>query len=92
MLSGISFEISSFWNRPSLKTLGIYDTIWLSRMRLGPFSKGRISKRVPPDFAVSPYFEVCVSEPLGVAHLFVEPQNMGTPPGHTIDTALRKGS
>jgi hypothetical protein len=55
-------------------------------MRARPFSKGRISKRVPPDFAVSPYFEICVSEPLGVAHRFVKAQNMGTPPSHAIDT------
>ena len=53
--------------------------------------KGRILKEVPPDFAVVQYFEVCVCEQLGVSHHFVEPQNVGPPPPHSIDTALRKG-
>jgi hypothetical protein len=43
-------------------------------------------------FAVPQFFEVCVSEPLGVSHHFVKPQKTGAPPAHTIDTALRKGA
>jgi hypothetical protein len=62
------------------------------RMRLRPFSKGRISKKIPPDLAVPQYCEVCVPEPLGVSHHFLKPQNIGAPPPHTIDTVLRKGA
>ena len=60
-------------------------------MRPGLFLKGRILKEIPPNFAVALYFEVCASEPLGVSHHSVKPQNIGPPPAHTIDTALRKG-
>jgi hypothetical protein len=60
--------------------------------RLRPFSQGRISKKVPPGRAVTPYFEVCARVPLGVSRHFVKPQNMGSPPSNTVDAALRKGA
>jgi hypothetical protein len=63
-----------------------------SRTRLRPFSQNRISKEIPPGTAVTPYFEVCTSVPLGVSRHFVKPQNMGSPPSHTVDAALRKGA
>jgi hypothetical protein len=44
----------------------------------------------PEDFAVTQYLEVCVCEAFGVSHHFVKPQNIGVPPHHTVDTALRK--
>ncbi len=74
-------------------------------MRLWPFSKGRISKKIPPHLAVPPYFEVparhrsrsgeaggCASEHLGVSPLFVKPQDMGAPPSHTVDADLPPAS
>jgi hypothetical protein len=61
-------------------------------MRLRLFSKGRISKEIPPDIALPQYFEVCAFEPQGVSHHFVKPQNIGAAPSHTIDAALRKGA
>lgn len=61
-------------------------------MRQRPFSKGRISKRIPPDFAVPQSFEVCALEPMGISHHLLKPQNIGAPPTHTVDTALRKGA
>jgi hypothetical protein len=60
-------------------------------MSLRPFLKGRISKKIPLDFAVAQYFGVCVNELLGVSRHFVKPQNIGAPPSHIVDTALRKG-
>jgi len=61
-------------------------------MRLRLLSKGRISEEIPPDFAVTQYFEVCAFESLGASHHFVKPQNVGPAPPHSIDAALRKGA
>jgi hypothetical protein len=54
---------------------------------------------------VTPYFEVparhrsrsgeaggCASAPMGVSPHFLKLQNMGSPPSHTIDAALRNGA
>jgi hypothetical protein len=59
-------------------------------MRLRRFSKGRILKRIPLDFAVAQYFEVYDSEQLGVSQYLVKPQNFGAAPPNIVDTALRK--
>jgi hypothetical protein len=45
-----------------------------------------------PGPAVAPYFEVCAPVSLGVSPHFVKSQNMGSPPIHTIDAALRNGA
>ena len=66
--------------------------IWAMRMRLRPFSKGRISKEIPPGPAMTPYFEVYASVPLAISLHFLNPQNMGSPPTHTVDAALPPAS
>jgi hypothetical protein len=57
-------------------------------MRLRAFSKGRFLKKVPPDLAVTQCFEVYAFESLGVSHHFFKPQNIGSLPSDTVDTAL----
>jgi hypothetical protein len=63
-----------------------------SRTRLRPFSQGRISKKIPPGPPATPYLEVYAPGPLGVSRHLVKPQNMGSPPTHTVDAALRNGA
>jgi hypothetical protein len=50
--------------------LGSETGLWV---RLRTFSKGRILKRIAPDFAVTQYFEVYAFESLGVSQRFVKP-------------------
>ncbi len=79
--------------------------IGVSRTRLRTFSKGRISKEIPPGPAVTRYFEVparhrsrsgeaggCASVPLGVSRHFVKPQNIASPPTQTVDATLPPAS
>jgi hypothetical protein len=61
-------------------------------VRARPFSRGRISRKIPPGSALTPYFEVYTPVPLGVSRHFLKPQNMGSPPIHTVDAALRNGA
>jgi hypothetical protein len=67
-----------------------WDRLGASGTTLRSFLKGRISEKVPPGTAVTLYYAVFASAPLRVSRHFAKPQNMGSPPSHTIDTALRK--
>ena len=68
------------------------DRLGASGTRLRSFLKGRISEKIPPGTELTPYYAVFASAPLSVSRHFAKSQNMGSPPSHTIDTALRKGA
>ena len=38
------------------------------------------------------YFAVYISALLGVSRHFIKPRNIGSPPAHTVDAALRNGA
>jgi hypothetical protein len=91
VLAQNSVKVNDVLTHPGKRCPDTYH-LGASRTGLRPFSQGRISKKIPPAPTVTPYFEVCARMPLGVSRHFVKPQNMGSPPTHTIDAALRNGA